>query len=301
MKPASRLITQGHRGARGVLPENTLVSFEYAMDAGVDRIEVDVNLSADDVLIVVHDETTNPDLVRDADGLWVGARTAWHGLPIGEIRSMDVGRIRPGSRYARRFPAQRSVDGARIPLFGEVAELAARHEHCGINIEIKCDPGAIPPRPQPGRFAEEIIAAIHRYDIATRVTVQSFNWQVVAAVRALDTSLVTGCLSSERPEFDTIGRGRQAASPWTNGLSVANFGGSVPAMVASMGVDYWASDFRDLDRGCIDEARGLGLEVHCWTVNEPGDMKRLISWGVDSIITDFPEELLALARGRAGH
>ena len=296
MRMLPRLITQGHRGARGVLPENTLASFSHAMAVGVDRVEIDLNLTADDILVVVHDETTHPDLVRGPDGAWVRERTTWRSMPVSRVRALDVGRARPGSHYAARFPRQQPADGERIPLFDEIAALAKADGRCGINIEIKCDPASEAQGPSPEHFAERVVEAVGRHGIGDRVTVQSFNWSVVTAVRRLSDTISTGCLTSERPDFDTVQRHGDHASPWTDGRRPSQFAGSMPAMVASMGVDYWASEFRDLDTAHIDEAHELGLEVHCWTVNDPDDIKRLISWGVDSIITDYPDDLIALVR-----
>jgi glycerophosphoryl diester phosphodiesterase len=292
MPGTNRLILQGHRGARGVLPENTLAGFDYAFDAGVDYVEADINLSADNALILVHDETTRPDLVRVPGGCWVEDRKPWRALPLGIIRSYDVGRIRPGSEYARRFPDQRAIDGARIPLLDDLMELARARPGSRLNLEVKCDPLAAPPRPDIRHFAGLIVDAVRRFDFADRVTVQSFNWNLVAAIRALDATLLTGCLTSEQPDFDTMCRGLESTSPWMHGQRIRDFDGSVPAMVAAMGVDYWSSEYRDLNPGAVSEAHSLGLKVHCWTVNDPDDMKRLISWGVDSIITDYPDVLV---------
>ncbi len=279
-----------------MLPENTLASFSHAMAAGVDRIEIDLNLTADDALVVVHDESTHPDLVRGADGAWVARRTAWREMPLADVRTLDVGRLRPGSDYAARFERQRPADGERVPLFDEVATLVKSCDACGINIEIKCDPQGEWPTPTPAHFAGRVVEAIERHGIGHRVTVQSFNWAVVSAVRRLNERLSTGCLTSERADFDTVHDRGGRPSPWMDGRRLADFDGSMPAMVASMGVDYWASEFRDLDAAVIDEAHDFGLEVHCWTVNDTDDMKRLISWGVDSIITDYPDDLVALVR-----
>ncbi|KAA3632461.1 MAG: glycerophosphodiester phosphodiesterase [Proteobacteria bacterium] len=295
MKKPKLMITQGHRGARGMLPENSLAGIAYAIDAGVDRVEIDINLTADDALIVVHDETTNPDIVRDAGGHWFETRTPWRSLDSTSVRRLDVGRIRPGSRYAERFAAQSSHDGTRIPLLEDVFELLRERDRGGVTIEIKCAPHAPQPRPDVRYFADLVAVAVDRAGFRQRATIQSFNWSMVAAVRELDPGLTTGCLTSEHPELDTIRRRDDAPSPWTNGLRVADFNGSVPDMVAAMGVAYWSAEHRDLDAASIDAAHALGLDVHTWTVNDPEMMKKLIICGVDSMISDYPDALLEVA------
>ena len=116
---------QGHRGARGLLPENTLPSFARALEIGVDTLELDVGVTRDGVVVIHHDRRLNPDIARGPDGQWVSAPTPTiFSLLYEELQRYDVGRIRPGSEYARRFPHQTPIDGTRIP---RLAQLLAAH------------------------------------------------------------------------------------------------------------------------------------------------------------------------------
>ncbi len=289
-----KIITQGHRGARGLLPENTLESFRYALEAGVDVVEVDVNLTSDDIPILFHDETTNTDLIRH-DNHWISYTIPWRSLNFSELQAFDVGKIRPGSDYAARFKQQQSIDGAHIPTLRELAELLrdTKNPATGINLEVKCSPFAKEPRPDPLHFSSVLLTEIHQLGISGRVTIQSFNWEIVAAVKHLDSDIKAGCLSDERPGMDTVMRYSDNVSPWTCGLRARDFGFSVPKMVKAMGVDYWSSEYHGLGQDSINEAHELGLDVHCWTVNDADHIKRLISWSVDSIISDYPDMLMA--------
>src|SRR5580692_9855265 len=106
---------QGHRGARGLFPENTLAGFAAALAIGVDSFELDVAVTADGVPVVSHDPALNPDIVRGPDGHWLTSRGPLiHTLSLAELEAFDVGRIRPGSAYAAEFPDQVPCDGARI-------------------------------------------------------------------------------------------------------------------------------------------------------------------------------------------
>ncbi|HEX2939472.1 MAG TPA: glycerophosphodiester phosphodiesterase family protein, partial [Rhodopila sp.] len=129
---------QGHRGARGLFPENTLEGFLAAAALGVTGFELDVNMTRDGVVVVTHDLALNPDITRDAAGLWLPARGPLvHDLTLGELQRYDVGRLRPGSPTAARFPAQAPRDGARIPTLADVlAALPAAR----FTIEVKTDP-----------------------------------------------------------------------------------------------------------------------------------------------------------------
>ena len=120
-----RLHLSGHRGARGLAPENTLEGFALAFALGCDSVELDVALTRDGVPVVVHDPVLHPDIVRGPDGRWVsGAPVRVGDLTRAEVLRLDVGRLRPGSAYAAGFPRQRARDGARIPALTDVLALA---------------------------------------------------------------------------------------------------------------------------------------------------------------------------------
>src|SRR5215208_5425888 len=118
---------QGHRGARGLAPENTLPAFALALSIGVTTLELDVAMTKDGILVVHHDEWLNPDIARGPDGRFLGTRgPAIHSLTLDEVKRYDVGRIKPGTGYGAEFPEQRPIDGTRIPTLEEVFALVRR-------------------------------------------------------------------------------------------------------------------------------------------------------------------------------
>src|SRR5688572_23095873 len=150
---------QGHRGARGHLPENTLPSFERALAIGVDTLELDVGVTRDGVVVIHHDRRLNSDVARGADGKWVNAPApTLYSLSYEELQNYDVGRIRPASEYAQRFPHQQPIDGTRIPRLEEL--FARAGPRVRFNIETKLAPEAphetLPPEP----FARALIAEV---------------------------------------------------------------------------------------------------------------------------------------------
>ena len=114
---------QGHRGARGLAPENTLAAFDRALAEGVNTLELDIILSADGVPMIVHDPFLPPDMTRDAQGQWLPTPTPLiRTLTLAELQSYDLGRAREGSRTARDFPQQRPQDGERMPTLAQLFE-----------------------------------------------------------------------------------------------------------------------------------------------------------------------------------
>jgi len=286
---------QGHRGARGLAPENTIAGFEQALAIGVSTLEFDVVLSAEGVPVVSHDTAPNPDITRDANGQWLKSRgRPFNTLNLDEIAAFDVGRINPGSRYARDFPSQLPIDGERIPtlsdVFKRVKDLKAHQTR--FNIELKLNPNRPRESPEPAEFVRAVLEVIQRHGMASRTTIQSFDWRVLQEVHRVAPNMPLSYLSAQLPRFDTLSTG-----DWTHGLKLASFE-DAPSMVAAAGGKLWSPNFRDLSQPVLAKARELNLRVIPWTVNEIPDMGRLIDWGVDGIITDYPDRLRSVMQRR---
>ena len=287
---------QGHRGARGLAPENTIEGFALALSIGVTTLELDLAMTRDDVLVVSHDRRLNPDHTRGPDGRFLEAEgPPIRTLTLAELQTYDVGRLKPGSAYAAALPEQRPADGARIPtlaaLFGEVARAGA--DHVRFNIETKITPTSGAETPDPEAFAAAVAAAIRAAGLTARTSVQSFDWRTLTAMRSIAPEVERVCLTAEALNFDTIKRGEPGPSPWTAGLDIDDFG-SVPHLVAAAGCAVWSPLYRNARPDDIAAAKALGLKVIPWTVNEGADMERLIALGVDGLIADYPDRLRAV-------
>ena len=292
---------QGHRGARGLSPENTLPAFATALGIGVSTLEMDVGVTADGVPVVSHDRRLMPHLARGPEGAWLNRPgPAINNLNLADLQTYDVGRLNPASAYARNYPDQQPVDGTRIPTLAAVIALAARagNSHVRFNIETKLSPHAPDEPPAPEAFAAAVIAVLRAEGVAARSTIQSFDWRTLKAVQAQARDITTSCLTMEQPEFDTIQRGRDGASPWTAGLDVDDHGGSAPRLVKAAGCREWSAFYRDLKPQSVAEAKRLGLRVLAWTVNDSPGMERMMNMGVDGIITDHPERLRRIVEAR---
>ncbi|HKG82179.1 MAG TPA: glycerophosphodiester phosphodiesterase [Beijerinckiaceae bacterium] len=286
---------QGHRGARGLAPENTLAAFAKALAIGVSTLELDLGMTRDGVLVVHHDARLNPDTTRGPDGQFLSeVGPAIRSLTFAELSGYDVGRLKPRTPYGRRLAAQEPADGARIPRLAEVFDLVRRAgaDHIRFNIETKLAPGSHD-SPEPEPFAQAVAEAVRAAGMERRVIVQSFDWRTLKAFEAIAPDLARSCLTSEG-HFDTMQKGVDGPSPWTAGLDIDRFGGSVTALVKGAGCHVWSPSFRDLTEERLSGAKELGLAVIPWTVNAPENMARLIDWGVDGLITDYPDRARAV-------
>ncbi len=284
---------QGHRGARGLAPENTLAGFARALAIGVSTLELDLGVTADYRLVVIHDSRLDPATTRGPDGRWLTPPTpAVRELMLAQLRQFDVGRLEPASRLRRLLPDQVPQDGARIPTLAEVVELAVAAGNATVrfNIETKLDPEQPEATVPADRFARLVVEEVHRLGIAERTTVQSFDWRTLQVVQALAPEIATACLTVQRPSFDNLRRGRPGASPWTAGLDVDAIG-SVPDLVVAAGCRIWSPAADELHKLSLAEAHGLGLQVIPWTVNDTTVMESLVDAGIDGIVTDYPDRL----------
>jgi glycerophosphoryl diester phosphodiesterase len=293
---------QGHRGARGLAPENTLAGFARALEIGVSTLEMDVAVTADGVVVVNHDPVLNPDIARGPGGRFIDPPgPPIRSLTLVELRAYDVGRIRPGSRYAALHPEQVPADGERVPSLAEVIGLTRRlgADEVRFNIETKLFPDRPHLTVPAEAMAERLAAVLAEEGVEHRAIVQSFDWRVLAWFQANRPAVALAFLTSGHGAADTVSPRGGRPSPWLAGFDPAAFAGSIPRTVAAAGGRIWSPDHRSLAEAEVAQARTLGLAVIPWTVNDPAAMDRLIGWGVDGIITDYPDRLRA-AMARRG-
>ena len=297
---ASAFDVQGHRGARGLAPENTLAAFRRALDAGVTTIETDVGVTRDGIVVIAHDRRLNPALTRGADGKWItAAGPTIRALSLAELSAYDVGRLDPSSSYAKTFPQQVAADGERIPTLDALIDLVKRSGRpVRLNIETKLSRNAPDETLDPVQFARAVVDVIRKAGFVERTTLQSFDWRTLVEAKKLAPDLRTACLTTEGGSGDTVKAGDSGVSPWHAGLSLTAHAGSLPALVKAAKCDIWSPFHRNVTPERLRESRALGLAVLPWTVNERADMESLIDAGVDGIITDYPDRLVDVLRAK---
>jgi glycerophosphoryl diester phosphodiesterase len=290
---------QGHRGARGLAPENTLPAFERALQLGVTTLELDIAITRDGVAVIHHDRMLNPDIARDASGQWLAAPgPPIHALTWAQLQTYDVGRLRPGSSYARNYPEQEPIDGTRIPRLSDLFDLVRRagNERVRFAIETKLSPEAPEEAPAPEPFAQAVVAEIRKAGVERRSQILSFDWRTLQVVQRIAPEIPTVYLSIQR-RFDNIAADRAEGSRWTAGFQYREHG-SIPKMIKAAGGAFWSVYYGDLDAQLARQAQALGLKVLVWTVNDPAIMERMLDYGVDGLITDRPDLARAVLQRR---
>jgi glycerophosphoryl diester phosphodiesterase len=287
---------QGHRGARGLLPENTLPAFERALEIGVATLELDIGVTADGAVVVAHDPYLNPMITRNAAGQWLeGARGPLiKSLTVAQLQAYDVGRIKPGTPYANTFNTQQPRDGTRVPTLAQVFDLVRQRGagHVRFNIETKINPTQPEDTVSAEAMTQALLKAVRDAGMTRRVTIQSFDWRTLQLVRKLEPAIPTVYLTIQTANNDNTRDGL-----WTAGLKIADHG-SAPKMVKAAGGAVWSPNGGAVTEALVKEAQALGLKVVPWTINNPADIDRMIGWGVDGLISDYPDRLREVLRKR---
>lgn len=251
--PAPRLFA--HRGASARAPENTLESFRVAWEEGAPYLELDVHLSADGNVIVIHDSSVSRT---------TGRRGRVENMSLEEIKQLDAGyRFTPDR--GRTFPYRGR--GLTIPTLEEVLEA---FPHARVNIELKRS------RVELAQTVEE---CIRRFEASDRVMIAAGEHDMMTRFRALDGTLPTSFSKNEAREFLARTRGK-------------DFNGYQPEGVALQVPEFYGLR-RVLSPAVIEAAHRMNLEVHVWTVNEPVHITRLLDWGIDGVMTDNPGKAFA--------
>jgi glycerophosphoryl diester phosphodiesterase len=270
----------GHRGARGLMPENTLPSYATALKTKVDYVDMDVVMTKDHVLVVYHDLALNPDITRDLHGRWIKKKVLIKDLTLEQLQQYDVGRINPNSNYGKLFYEQHAVDQTQIPTLRNVIQFVKTHsgnknnKKVGFQIEIKNDPAHPDWTYSPNEIAKNLIKIIDEEKIADRTEVQAFDWQCLEVLQQLAPYITTAYLTDRATPhlFD------------------------VPIKIYELGGKLWDPQDTELTQAKLDEAHRLGLKVVTWSypeesgkVHDEAMVKKLIKMGVDGIITDRPD------------
>ena len=238
----------------------------------MDAVELDVLLTADGEIVVHHDYTLKPEMTRTPDGEWLNSPgAAIKELTLAELKTYDVGRLKPGAGYSRRYPEQQPVDGERIPTLGEVISLLKGKcdPATQLWIEIKTNPEEPDLTPAPATVADAVVQLLRLQNLTGRVRILSFDWQSLVHIQKLAPEVPTVYLSIEGKRLNNIKAGQPGASPWMAGLDIDDFSGSIPQAVQAAGGRNWAPYYKHLTQGLLNEAHALGIQVFVWTPDKP--------------------------------
>ncbi len=276
MESSEKVVVQGHRGCRGLLPENSLPAFELALQTGVSTLEFDVVVSADSVVIVSHEPFMNPEICTYPDSTVIQPSEA-ESLNLYQMRFDSIRQYVCGTFPHPRFPEQEQIKCNKPALLETLQHISSFCSENNIalpalNIELKSKEewyGLYQPYPE--EFVRLLHEALQNARIKFNISLQSFDMNILRAVRASYSEYRLVCLN-ENPEI------------------------TMDQLFAELGFvpEVYSPNYSMVDEALVEEcaARSIGLSV--WTVNEEEDMQRMLEMGVRDIITDYPARLIKL-------
>lgn len=271
---------QGHRGCRGLMPENTIPAFTKALDLGVTTLELDVVISKDRQVVVSHEPYFNSAFSIRPDGKPV-EKNEEKSLNLYQMDYADIKRYDVGSNGNPAYPEQQKLKIYK-PLLSEVIEQAEAYRKAkngptfSYNIELKSEPSEYnKSQPEPASFCDLVQVIIGRQLPAGRVTIQSFDF---AILKHWKQQVDAG----KYPKVRLAALVENLRSPEKN-LEELGFK-----------PDIYSPNYRLLSQDKITRMHGQGINVIPWTVNQRDDMVRLKTWGVDGLITDYPDRAIGL-------
>ncbi|MDP4500488.1 glycerophosphodiester phosphodiesterase family protein [Nonomuraea turcica] len=285
-----RVEIHGHRGARGLWPENTLPGMSRTMELGVHALELDVALTGDRRLVLTHDLTvsavTSADTrpLRAGDPLYPYVGKPINALTLAQLRMLDV-----GVRWPRHLDdpfalTQAAMPETRMPTLGAVLGLVNAYEAEGVrlHVELKSDPTRPELTPDPEMFTELVVDELDRHGRLGNVAILSFDWRIVRHA----AEMAPGTRRFALIELDTL--------HWHEG----GLGDDIPAAARAAGATTLSPEHVMVDEALMAQAAAAGLDVAVWTVNEPGLAGRMLDLGVAGIVTDYPDRLRKVWRER---
>ena len=286
----------GHRGARGDLPENTLESFKYLFDNNINAYETDILISKDLIPVITHDFRLEPSFTKDSEGNWIeDENIKIFDLTYEELLKFDVGSINKLSRYGRRFVNQKPLENQRIPKLSELLDLSSKNksENLLINLEIKSTPDEENLTPAPEDTVKLVVNEINKSNLKDKIIVSSFDWRTLTEIKNQYPEISRAYLTYQQVRGMKIKKTIYNRSPWMSFLPYYE-DHELPKIIKSQGGKAWHPYRKDITKKLVDISHQEDLPVNVWTVNEDYEMLKMIEYGVDGIMTDYPLRLKEL-------
>jgi glycerophosphoryl diester phosphodiesterase len=260
---------QGHRGCRGLFPENTIAGFLQAVQIGVNTLEMDVVVNAENQVVVSHDPFYHTDITTLSNGRFLSL-TSQFDWNIYKMTSAEMSGLDVGLKTHPRFTKQKKMAASK-PLLSDVFQ-TFKNEEILFNVEIKRKPeGDGVFHPDVRSFVDLVVGVIQKYNMADRVTVQSFDVETLQFLHSAYPAIKTAFLTDDR------------LATFDDNIEKLGF---VPSV--------YSPQYRLVTPLLVNYCHKNGVRIIPWTVNHASTMRKLIYWGVDGIITDYPDKLVDL-------
>ena len=290
----------GHRGARGEIAENSIEGFKHTFALGIKAVEFDVVISKDKIPVLYHYFNLMPYLVKDGSGNWLkNSELKVFDKSYEELSKYNIGGLDPESKHGKRFKEQKLLKNAKIPKLSELLELASRKENKDVflNLEVKSTPFKTGLTPIPSDTVTLILKDIGTHKLEDRIIISSFDWRILYELKKQNPRILRGFITLQQ-DLSTTKKNIYENSPWM----VKNYSLDqlflLPNIIKSLEGHVWSAFYRDVTKQNVELAHKHGLATCVWTVNSEQDIIRMIEYGVDGIITDYPKKVQEICKAK---
>lgn len=263
---------QGHRGCRGLMPENTIEAFKKAIELGVHTLELDVAISKDNIVVVSHEPFMSRKTCLDINGNEIAKsqdkKYNLYQMTFDSIKQFDC-----GSKFHPKFPNQQKIKTYK-PSLDEVIKISkTKNPKIKFNIEIKYKPEYFEVfTPNPKDFVHLVLEVIHKNDVFNDVNLQCFSLSILEEIKRQSPKITVALLVDDGEKI------------W-NKMSLLSY---KPEIISPY--------YKLLDAKTVKNLQAENFKVIPWTVNKANAMKKMIDFKVDGIITDYPDVLINLLK-----
>ena len=290
----------GHRAARGEIAENSIEGFKHTFALGIKAIELDVVISKDKIPVLYHYFNLMPYLVKDESGNWLkNSELKVFDKSYEELRKYNIGGLNPESKHGKRFKEQKLLKNAKIPKLSELLELASRKENKDVflNIEVKSTPFKLGLTPIPSDTVSLILKDIDTHKLEDRIIISSFDWRILYELKKQNPRILRGFITLQQ-DLSTTKKNIYENSPWMAKNYSLDQLFLIPNIIKSLEGHVWSAFYRDVTKQNVELAHKHGLATCVWTVNREQDIIRMIEYGVDGIITDYPKKVQEICKSK---
>lgn len=257
---SNRIDVQGHRGARGLRPENTMSAFKFDLENDINTLELDLHFTKDKQIIIYHDDKINPVICKNGP-----TDVLVKNLNYDELQKYDCGSLRNPD-----FPQQKLEPGSKIPLFTDLIEFVQKnyfYKPIKMNVEIKTTK-EIDSDEEVDEFTRELINTINKYNIRDSTIIQSFDIRALKAAQKMAPEIKRSYLVEEHEIDDEI-------------IATAH----------ELGVTYISPHYKLLNKSLANKLNANGFKIISWTPNDDDALKKLLDYDVYGIISDYPTKM----------
>jgi glycerophosphoryl diester phosphodiesterase len=306
--PINNISIIGHRGARSYAPENVIPGYEVALESGVDSIDVDVVTTSDKVLLAYHDLHINSDILSSSNTSEVIDNTILvKDLTLTELKNNYTVGLNPNSDYSKWFPNQKQIPNTRLNSLQEIVDFINLKTNNTIQIQIEIKNSFLHPEwsESPSELARLMYEFIQKNNLVNRIKVQAFDWRILVALNQFNPNIKTAYLFAydTKDNYQKLFANSKVMDE-ANKMPKSELA-FLPNLVKALGGYSYEPEDNELRYEDVVKVKKLGLKIFVWTwpehsgfVYNPELIKKLISWEIDGVITDNPNELRELLKNK---